>query len=214
VTEDLSNRENVIVVTFAEDQRAYQAMTTLKELDSQDQVGLNEAAVVLRDETGHVQMRDSVEDDGYAGTLGGGLVGLLIGIIGGPLGILVGGATGVLVGSLFDVHDADDSESALSDVSKAVQVGRTALLADLDEQGTEVIDNAMSELGGEVLRRSACDVEAEVAAAEKAQRKAKWEARKELAKGRHEKHMQEIRAKIEELKAKLHRHKKPAPTAA
>ena len=214
MTDDFSNRENVIAVTFAEDSNAYEAMTALKELDSQRQIDVAGAAVVVRDEDGRVEVKDEVADGSYSGTVGGGLVGLLIGIIGGPLGVLLGGATGVLVGSLFDAHDDDDTESALSDVSRSVRVGRTALLADVSEQGTEVIDHAMRDLGGEVLRRTVEDVEAEVAATEKAQRNAKREARKQLLQARHDKHKDEIHAKIEELKAKLHLHKKASATAS
>jgi hypothetical protein len=69
-----------------------------------------------------------VADPGYVGTVGVGFLGLIVGVVGGPLGVLVGGATGVLIGSLFDVYDADETESALSDISKSVQVGRTSLL--------------------------------------------------------------------------------------
>jgi uncharacterized membrane protein len=214
VTNDLSNSENVIVVNFAENDNAYQAMTLLRELDSQRQVDLAAAAVVVRDDDGHVLVKDDVADERHTATLGGGLVGLLIGVIGGPFGVLIGGATGVLVGSLFDSHDGDETESALSDVSASVQVGRTALLAEVTEQGTEVIDTAMRGIGGEILRRSLDDVEAEIAATEKAQRSAKREARKQLVKERQEKHRDEIRAKIEELKAKLHGHKKESATAA
>ncbi len=214
MAKDLSNGENVIAVTFSEDSSAYEALTQLKELDSQHQVDLDGAAVVAREEDGHVEVKDEVVDPSYAGTTGGGLVGLIIGILGGPLGILLGGATGVLIGSLFDLDDADDTESALSDISKAVQVGRTALLAEVTEPSTDVVDTAMKRLGGEVLRRSVEDVEAEIAATEKAQREAKREARKQLLKARHHKHIEEIRAKIEELKAKLHRHQKAAAPAS
>jgi uncharacterized membrane protein len=214
MTDDLSDTQNVIVVNFSDDAKAYEAITTLKQLDSQDQLDLAAAAVVARDEDGQVEMKDDVANAAYAGTVGGGLVGLLIGIIGGPLGILIGGATGVLAGSLFDMNDDDDTESALSGVSKSVRAGRTALLAEVTEQSTEIVDTAMRTLGGEVLRRSATDVEAEVAAADEVQRKAKREARKQLLEARHQKGKEEIRAKLEELKAKLHLNKKAAATTA
>jgi uncharacterized membrane protein len=214
MSDDLSNRENVIVVSFSDDSKAYEAITVLKELDSQQQVDLTGAAVVVRADDGQVDVKDDADDESYTGTLGGGLVGLLIGIIGGPFGVLIGGATGVLVGSLFDADDEDDTESALTDVSKSVRVGRTALLAEVGEQSTDIVDNAMRNLGGEVLRRSADEVEAEVATTENAQRKAKREARKELLKARHEQHQKEIRAKIEELKAKLHLRSKTGVTAS
>jgi len=96
----------------------------------------------------------------------------------------------------------------------SVRVGHTSLLADVSEQSPDVIDTAMARLGGTVVRRSVDDVEAEIAAAEKAQHEAKKQARKELLKARHEQRKEEIHAKVEELKAKLDRHQQAAaPTS-
>ena len=195
---------SVIAVSFEDDHNAYNALTLLKELDSQRRVGIQEAAVVVRGKDGQVVEKDRIGSMFPASTAGGGLVGLLIGIIGGPFGMLIGGASGLFVGSLFDIQDIDDTESALGSISSSVAVGRTALLAVVAEQSPEVIDTAMSGLGGTVLRRSVDDVEAEIAAAEKAERKAKREARKELLQSRQERDKAGIAAKLGELKAKLH----------
>ena len=213
MSDDISNSVNVIAVTFTDDSNAYEALTTLKELESQGQVGIQGAAVVSREETGTVLEKDEVGGDHLVGTTTGGIVGLLIGILGGPFGILIGGATGLLIGSLFDDSDADETESVLAEISKSIRVGHNALLAEVSEQSPEVVDTAMTRLGGTVLRRRSGDVEAEVAAAEHAQREAKRKARKELLHARHEMHMHQIREKVAELMAKLHRHKKPASTA-
>jgi uncharacterized membrane protein len=214
MSDDISSSANVISVTFEEDSKAYEALSRLKELDSQDQVGLRGAAVVARDDTGQILVKDQVDDDQLRGTATGGLVGLLIGILGGPFGVLIGGATGLLIGSLFDAEDADETESVLAELSRSIQVGHDALLAEVSEQSHEVIDTAMASLGGTVLRRPAGEVEAEVAAAEHAQREAKRQARKELLHARHEKHLEHIRAKIAELMAKLHRHKNAAAASS
>jgi len=80
----------------------------------------------------------------------------------------------------------DETDSALGAISSAVQVGCTELLAVGLEQSPEVVDAAMSGVGGTVLRRPVAEVDAEIAAAEKAERKAKAEARKELLRARHE----------------------------
>jgi uncharacterized membrane protein len=208
---DYFSPDNVLVVTFGEDpandRNAYQALTDLKQLDSQDQIKITGAAVVTRDADGRVEEKSEVGEDPYAGTASGGLIGLLIGIIGGPLGMLLGGAYGMLVGSLFDINEVDTTESVLGEISKQVEPGRTALLAQVTEQSPDVIDAAMARLGGEVLRRPAVDVEEEMAAAEEAQRKAKHEAHKELRKARAEKTKADAHAKVEEMKAKLHRPK-------
>ena len=144
----VANSVNVIAVTFENDSNAYEALTTLKELESQGQIGIRGAAVVSRDETGSVLDKDEVGGDSHVGTATGGIVGLLIGILGGPFGVLIGGATGLLIGSLFDSSDADDTESVLAQISKSIRVGHNALLAEVSEQSPEVIDTAMTPLGG------------------------------------------------------------------
>jgi uncharacterized membrane protein len=214
MTDDVFTPENVIVVGFADDSTAYQALTTLKELDSQGQIKVVDAAVVTREDDGRVRVKDEVGSDSYVGTTSGGLVGLLIGVLGGPLGVLVGGATGLLLGSLYDLADADDTDSVLSEVSKTVEIGRDALLAQVVEQSPEVIDTAMARMSGTVVRRSVYDVEGEIAAAQEAQREAKKQARKKLRDARHEKRREEAHAKVEELKAKLHHDRKPATTGS
>jgi uncharacterized membrane protein len=208
---DYFSPDNVLVVSFGEetknDANAYQALTDLKQLDSQGQIQIAGAAVVTRDLDGRVEVKTEVGEDPFTGTAAGGMIGVLVGIIGGPLGVLLGGATGLMVGSLFDLDDAESTESVLSDISKQVQPGRTAVLAQVTEQSPEVVDTAMARLGGEVLRRSAVDVEEEIAAAQEAQRKAKREARKELQRAHVEKSKEDAHTKVEELKSKLQRPK-------
>jgi uncharacterized membrane protein len=205
-------RENVIAVSFSEDANAYEALSRVKELDAKGDVAVRGAAVVARGDDGKIVTKDRLGEESVEGTATGGLVGLLIGVLGGPLGVLLGGATGLLVGSLFDDDDTDQTESALADLSKSIRVGQTGLLADISEDSPVAIDAVMANLGGIVVRRSAGDVQAEVAAAEDAQREAKKKAREELRDARHKKQKEEIDAKLGDLRAKLDRHKKPAST--
>lgn len=174
----------MIAVSFDDDANADKAMTVLKELDAQERVVIEQAVVVVRRNDGQVVEADRTESTLMLGTASGGVIGLLIGIIGGPLGMLIGGAGGLYAGALVEIHDAGEAESALAGISSSVRVGRAALLAVVTEQSPDVIDTAMSGLGGTVPRRSVADVDAEVAAAEKAQRKAELGARKELVRGR------------------------------
>ena len=196
--------ENILAITFDESQNAYEALTKLKELDDQDQVGLSGAAVVERKDDGTIDIKDEVGDIGWEGTATGGVIGLLIGIIGGPLGILLGGATGLLYGSLFDLADSDETESVLTDVARTVTVGRLTLLAQVSEENPEIVDVAVERLDGTVVRRPLDEVEAEIAAAEDAQHAAKVEARKKLRDERREEHKEKVQAKVADLKGKLH----------
>ena len=149
--------ENVLVVTWGDapdtDHNAYRALTDLKQLDSQGQAEIAGAAVVTRDLDGRLDVKSEVGNDPYLGIAGGGMIGMLVGIIGGPLGVLLGGTYGALVGSLFDIDEADTTESVLGEIAKQVQPTRTALVAQVTEQSPEVIDAAMARLGGTVMRR-------------------------------------------------------------
>jgi uncharacterized membrane protein len=202
---------NVIAVSFDPDSNAYEALSTLKELDAQRQLGLQAAAVIVREDDGNVTIKDQIGSDTYMGAASGGTLGLLIGILGGPLGVLIGGTYGVLVGSLVDLNEVEDSESVLTQISASARPGHATLLAEVAEQSPDVVDAAMERLNGTVLRRPVADVEAEIAAAEKAQRQAKREATKELIHERHEHTKEQVHAKLDELKAKLpHREKASA----
>ena len=80
---------------------------------------LEAAAVVERGDDGRIVVKDEVGDVGGVGAASGGLLGLLIGVIGGPLGVLIGGTYGLLVGSMFDLGEAAESESVLSQISRS-----------------------------------------------------------------------------------------------
>jgi uncharacterized membrane protein len=210
----LTSTRNVISVSFDPDNNAYAALTELKELDAQGQLRLESAAVIARTDDGQIVVKDNVGSVDYAGAASGGILGLLIGILGGPLGVLIGGAYGLLVGSLADIGESERSESILGEISDSLKPGQTALLAQLTEPSYDAVDSAMSELHGTVLRRPIVDVEAEIAAAEKAQRHAKREANKELVRSRAEHNKEEVHAKVEELKAKLPHHEKAQTSAS
>jgi uncharacterized membrane protein len=196
--------ENVIVTTFSEDSRAYEALARLKELAAEDRIDLHDAAVVERTQDGTLHLRDEAgnEDDGLA-TLTGGTIGLLIGILAGPLGILLGGAVGLLAGAIVDAEDDDETDSVLEHISRSIGNGETAVLADLDESGPAPVDGAMAALDGRVTRYARKDVEAEIAGAQEAAHKARVKARKELRHQRHEATVEKVQAKLRELRERL-----------
>ena len=203
-----SDANNVISASFDPDTNAYAALTALKELDAQGRLSLEAAAVVERGDDGTIAVKDRAGAVHYAGAASGSLIGLQIGIIGGPLGILIGGTYGLMLGSLADLEQDDDTDSVLSRIARSIRPGHTALLAQVTELSPEVADTAMARLGGTVLRRPVAEVEAEIAAAEEAQREAKRQATMELLRGRRERSKEQVQAKLEQLK--LARHERTA----
>lgn len=195
--------ETIVAVSFADSGKAKEGIERLRTLKSKGQLAIEGLALIIRDEDGRI-FESHLSEEPWAGRAGGGLVGLLVGILGGPLGMLLGGSAGVLIGAVADGREADKTESVLAEFSKSLQVGQAAIMAQLVERNPAIIDSAMSELGGRVLRRSVEDVEAEVVAAEEAQRKAEKETREQLLKARHEMRKEEVHVKVEEMKKRLH----------
>jgi len=203
--------ENVVLVTFDEESRAYQAASALKEASAQGRIDMQAVAVVQRAEDGTLRVKEGDADDfpvaswagGLIGGTTGGVVGLTLGTLGGPLGLLLGGTGGALLGSLLDVDDADRAESVLSTMARAIEPNKTGLVAHVAEPAVEVVDSEMGRLGGEVVRRSVYEVEAEIAAAQEAARAADEEARRKLREEKSAERKEKVQQKIDELKAKL-----------
>jgi uncharacterized membrane protein len=196
--------ENVIVTTFSEDSKAYEALARLKDLAAEGQIDLRDGAVVERAQDGTLHVRDDAgnEDAGLA-TLTGGTIGLLIGILGGPLGVLFGGAVGLLTGAIIDTDQDEETDSVLEHISRSIGNGETAVLADLDESAPAPVDGVMATLDGRVARYSRKDVEAEIAGAEEAAHKARVKARKELHHQRREATVEKVQEKLRELRERL-----------
>src|SRR3954468_2633049 len=204
VTHARAMDENIIVTTFSEDSRTYEALARLKELAAEGQIDLHDGAVVERAQDGTLHLRDESgnEDDGLA-TLTGGTIGLLIGILAGPLGVLLGGAVGLLTGAIVDAEDDEETDSVLEHISRSIGNGETAVLADLDESGPAPVDGTMAAVDGRVTRYARKDVEAEIAGAQEAAHKARVKARKELRHQRREATVEKVQAKLRELRERL-----------
>ena len=136
---------------------------------------------------------------GPVGTASGSLIGMLVGVLGGPVGVLLGWGGGALVGGAFDIDRVMTSDEALTVLGRAIPPESTALIASVEEPAVEVIDAEMEMLGGEVTRRSADEVMAELGAAEEAADAAAREARRVVR----EKRKAEFKAGADDRAAKL-----------
>ena len=198
--------DNVVVVGFNENSEAYEGLSVLKSLSDQHQLTARSAAVVERNQAGTLQIKDSFDADTGMATAGGGLVGILLGVIGGPVGMLLGLTGGALAGGSFELDHADEQDEVLTQLNAAINPGHTVLVAQVHEPTLEVLDKAMGDLGGTVVRRSEADVLTELEAAEDAAHAAQAAARKAVR----EKKMAEMKEQREDriaaLKAKFSRH--------
>ena len=180
--------DNVVLVGFTEQSKAYQALSRLRQAGDAGQVDVRSAALLERGPDGVVRVPEG--DDAAPGVAiaGGGLIGMLVGVLGGPLGVLLGTSTGMLTGGVAAAAHADDQDVALAALAGQIAPGSTVLVAEVGEVTPDVVDKTMATLGGTVTRRSAADVYAEVQSARAAQEAAEAEARRVLRDQRRAEH--------------------------
>lgn len=189
---------NVVVIQFDEQSKAYEALSVLKQCDADGRIELESAALVERSSDGGLKIVESAGNVGL-GTVSGSFIGMLIGVLGGPVGLLLGWGSGAMVGAAVDVERADKSYGALGMLGNSIPAGSTAVIANVSEPTIDVIDGEIAKLGGEVTRRPVEQVMDELEAVEDAADAAAQEARRTVR----QKHKAEVTAALDERVAKL-----------
>ncbi len=160
--------QNVVVLSFAEESRAFEALSLLKNAVG-PQLKLHNAVVVQRDAQGMLNIRDQASDGAVACVaLNGTLIGALVGMLAGPLGILLGGVYGAVFGDAVALDRAEDRASVVDQIGTVIPQGSTALIAQVDEADVAAVDAIAKQLEATLLRRPLEAVQAEVRAQKEA----------------------------------------------
>jgi uncharacterized membrane protein len=149
--------DRMLVVVFDSENQAYEGKKALYQLDDEGSIVVYAYAVVSRNADGTMTVKQS-DDSGPLGTLIGTLVGSLIGLLGGPVGFAVGATAGLVAGGAVDVNNARIGEDFVDDVRQALQPGKFAVVAEIQEDWTTPVDNRMEAIGGKVYRRGLSEV--------------------------------------------------------
>jgi len=147
----------MIVAVFDTEAKAYEGLRALGELHRESSLTVYSDAVIAKDASGTVALRQS-GSIGPVGTLLGGATGTLIGLLGGPAGAAAGMLAGSVGGSAFDIANLGVGADFVDEVSKLLTAGRAAVVAEIEEEWITPLDDRMDEIGGNVYRRSRRDV--------------------------------------------------------
>jgi uncharacterized membrane protein len=194
--------ERMMVAVFDDESKAYQGKEALMRLNAEGSIEVLAHAVVVKQADGRVEVKEG-DDTAVLSTLVGTSVGSLIGMLGGPAGMALGATAGFTAGAVKAADDLRIGDDFIEDVTKKLQPGRAALIAQINEEWITPVDTRMEQLGGTVYRRALADVrdavdEKEIAAmkADLAQMKAEQaEARADLK--------AKLQGKITQLESKI-----------
>jgi uncharacterized membrane protein len=155
------NMSNILVITFEDEDQALSVLKSLKNLQHEDMLQLNDASVIVKDKEGKVQIKNMTESNVKSGAAIGGLIGLAVGTILFPLaGIALGAAGGAIVGkSLGEGVD----KKFVKEVTEAIKPGNSAILFLIAHENAGMLIAALEPYNGTIYQSSFdSDVEEEI----------------------------------------------------
>jgi len=142
----------LVAVVFRDEATAYQGVRAFAEMNNEGSVDVANVCVVTKTPDGTLSTREMTDYDFPIRTLGGTTVGALAGLLAGPVGAGVGAAVGALAGMVGDLYSYGIDADFVSDVSTALTPGKSALIAEVEEEWVTPLDTRMEALGGVVYR--------------------------------------------------------------
>jgi uncharacterized membrane protein len=115
----------LVVLTFDDTEQAGQALEALKIARSSGQLKIDDAAVIVKDESGKIDIKNQLDTGTKWGAVGGGLIGLMLASIFFPLaGLAIGAIGGALVGKSLNLGV---DKKFVKDVTETLKPGMSAL---------------------------------------------------------------------------------------
>ena len=148
----------VIVAAFKDEETAGETLKALKEAKKERLIGIQDAAVIRRDEDNKLHIKETADMGGGKGAAIGGVLGGVIGLIGGPAGVVLGGAAGAAVGGVTaKLFDAGIPDERLEEIGSALKPGTSAIIAIIEHKWVAEVEQELAEAGADVLTEALRD---------------------------------------------------------
>jgi len=143
---------NLVVITFDNAEEAVKVRETLRGLEKQGLLNLDDSAVVVKDAEGKVHVKNQTDRGVAVGAVGGGTLGLLIGSIFFPFaGILAGAAIGAVIGKMADMGV---DQKFVHEVTAALKPDSSAIFVMARESNHAAVIGALKPYQGTVYQTS------------------------------------------------------------
>jgi uncharacterized membrane protein len=115
----------LIVLTFDDTEQAGAALEALKKAGTSGYLKIDDAAVIVKDESGKIDVKNQTDTGTKWGAVGGGLIGLILASVFFPLaGLAIGAIGGALVGKSLNLGV---DKKFVQDVTESLKPGSSAL---------------------------------------------------------------------------------------
>ena len=116
---------HLVVLTFLDTEQAGQAFEALKQAQRSGHLKIDDAAVVVKQASGKVEIKNQLDTGVKRGAVSGGVIGLLLASVFFPLaGLAIGAIGGALVGKSLG---KDVDQKFVRDVTETMKPGTSAL---------------------------------------------------------------------------------------
>ena len=140
---------NLIVMTLEHEAEARELRHTLKDLERQGLIGLDDAAIVEKDPDGTVHLKNELDTGIKLGALGGSIIGVLTSFFFPVVGLVVGAIGGALVGKSFDLGV---DQKFVKDVSESLKPGGSALFLMVRHENPDAVISALKSHKGKIIQ--------------------------------------------------------------
>ncbi|MCP4360042.1 MAG: DUF1269 domain-containing protein [Chloroflexi bacterium] len=149
----------LIVLTFADVDKAGEALDNLKEWQKQGVIGaVRNAAVIVKNAEGKAKFHEKGDMDSRRGAIFGAITGGLIGLVGGPAGMVIGAAAGAATGGAAAKRiDVGLPDEYLRQIQEQLQPGTSALVAIVEHEWATSILEGLESLDGQVFKQMLTD---------------------------------------------------------
>ncbi|MCA9951726.1 MAG: DUF1269 domain-containing protein [Anaerolineales bacterium] len=141
---------NLIVIVFDDAEQAGKVRDTLKSVEHEGRLRLDDSAVVVKDADGKIHVKNQMDRGVKIGAVTGGFLGLLLASVFFPVaGILIGAAAGGLIGKSAGLGV---SKSFVKEVSESMTENSSALFVIIRDSDPDLALAALRPYEGKVLQ--------------------------------------------------------------
>jgi uncharacterized membrane protein len=147
----------LFVAAFEGEGDAEEVLKGLKAARRERVIGIQDAAVLRRDQKGKLHIKETGDWGGGKGAAAGAAIGVTVGILTGGAGLLLGAAAAAVGGLAAKLRDSGFSDARLKTLGASLKPGTSAIVAVVEHTWVAEMEKEMAEFEADVFTAAIAD---------------------------------------------------------